>query len=36
MLAKSMKGKEGARELIHILATENAIGPSHLVAAMHD
>jgi len=36
MLAKSMKGEEVARELIHILATENAITPSNLVAAMHD
>ena len=36
MLAKNMKGEEVARELIHILATENAIAPSHLVAAMHD
>ena len=36
MLAKSMKGEEVARELIHILATENAIDPSHLIAAMHD
>ena len=36
MLAKSMKGEEVARELIHIFATENAITPSHLVAAMHD
>ena len=27
MLAKSMKGEEVARELIHILATENAIDP---------
>ena len=33
ILAKNMKG---ARELIHILATENSIDPSHLVAAMHD
>ena len=36
MFAKNMKGEEVARELIHILATENAIAPSHLVAAMHD
>ena len=36
MLAKSMKGEEVAREIIHILATEYAIDPSHLVAAMHD
>ena len=36
MLAKSMKGEEIARELIHTLATENTINPSHLVAAMHD
>ena len=36
MLANSMKGEEVAREPIHILATENTIDPSHLVAAMHD
>ena len=36
MLAKSMKGEEIARELIHLLSTEYAIDSSHLVAAMHD
>ena len=36
MLAKSMKGEEIARELIHVLSTEYAIDSSHLVAAMHD
>ena len=36
MLAKSMKGEEIARELIHLLSTEYNIGPSNLLAAMHD
>ena len=36
ILAKSLKGEEVSRELPHILATDNAIDPSHLVAAMHD
>ena len=36
MLAKSMKGEEIARELIHLLSTEYAIDSSHFVVAMHD
>ena len=36
MLAKSMKGEEIARELIHLQSTEYAIDSIHLLAAMHD
>ena len=36
MLAKSMKGEEIARELIHVPSTDYTIDLSHLVAAMHD
>ena len=36
MLAKSMKGEEIARELIHLLSTEYAIDSSHLVPVLPD
>ena len=36
LLAKSLKGEEIARELIHVLSTDYSIGSSSLLAAMRD
>ena len=36
LLAKSLTGKEIARELIHVLATEYSVGSNNLLAVMRD
>ena len=36
LFAKSLTGKEIARELIHVLATEYSVGSNNLLAVMRD